>query len=124
MEKLSRYKENREMLKTLSKQVKPLVSSGQYDFINEALIECIYKHDGHEEFNTLPTWNKKGFRIKRGSRAFVVWGSPKPLSMEQQAEPSKEAPENEEDENNNFWPLCYLFSNLQVEPAQARKEAA
>lgn len=112
------------MLKALSQQVKPLVNSGQYDFINEALIDCIYKQDGHEEFNTLPQWNKKGYRVKRGSRAFVVWGSPKELSKEQQAEPGREAPENEEDEKDNFWPLCYLFSNLQVEPAEARKEAA
>jgi hypothetical protein len=124
MEKLSRYKENREMLKALSQQVKPLVKSGQYDFINEALIDCIYKQEGHEEFNTLPQWNKKGYRVKRGSRAFVVWGSPKEVSKEQQAEQGREAPENEEDDKENFWPLCYLFSNLQVEPAQARKEAA
>ena len=123
MDKLSRYKENRETLKALSLQVKPLVNSGQYDFINEALIDCFYKQDGHEEFNTLPQWNKKGYRIKRGSRAFVVWGSPKEMSKEQQAE--QQAAESEGDEEKeNFWPLCYLFSNLQVEPAQERKEAA
>ena len=108
------------MLKALSQQVKPLVKEGQYDFINEALIDCIYKQGGHEQFNTLPQWNKKGYRVKRGSRAFVVWGSPK--EVQKQSEP--ETQENEEDEKDNFWPLCYLFSNLQVEPSQGRKEAA
>ena len=123
MEKLSRYKENREILKALSQQVKPLVKSGQYDFINEALIDCIYRQEGHEEFNTLPQWNKKGFKIIKGSRAFLVWGSPKEMTIETQSEPGTEAPDNE-DEKDNFWPLCYLFSNLQVEPAQERRAAA
>lgn len=124
MEKLSRYKENREALKILSQQVKPLVKEGAYDYINEALIECIYKTDGHEEFNTLPQWNKRGYKVIKGSRAFLVWGSPKEMSKEQQAEAAKAAEQSEEDETDNFWPLCYLFSNLQVEPAEARKEAA
>jgi hypothetical protein len=124
MEKLSRYKENREALKELSKFARILVKEEAYDTINEAIIETVYRKDGHEEFNTLPQWNKKGYRVKRGSRAFVVWGSPKEVNKDQQAEPGREAPENEEDEKDNFWPLCYLFSNLQVEPAQARKEAA
>lgn len=124
MEKLSRYKENREALKELSKFARILVKEEAYDTVNEAIIETVYRTDGHEEFNTLPQWNKKGYRVKRGSRAFVVWGSPKEVSKEQQAEPGKETPGNDEDEKDNFWPLCYLFSNMQVEPAQERREAA
>ena len=122
MGKLSRYKENREALKELSKFARILVKEEAYDTINEAIIETVYRKDGNEVFNTLPEWNKQGYRVIKGSRAFVVWGRPKKAQEDEQNQAEEEPEEGEE--NGKIWPLCYLFSNLQVEPAQARKEAA
>lgn len=124
MKKLSRYKENREELKALSKMAKALVKEGAFDSVNEAIIEMCYMKDGHEQFFTLPEWNKKGFKVKKGSHAFVVWGRPKAIALEEQSEPGPDAPDDDETEKEKFWPLCYLFSNLQVEPLAEERRAA
>lgn len=107
MERTSEHKEKRETLKALSKTVKPLVKSGQYDSVNEALMDIYYRKDGHSEFNTFWEWQSKGFRVLKGSKAFAVWGSPKELK--------KVEPTTDEDKKEDFYPICYLFSNLQVE---------
>jgi hypothetical protein len=112
MEKTNEHKEKREALKALSQQVKPLVKEGQYDTVNDAIMDCFYRQNGHSEFNTLWEWNKKGYRILKGSKAFVVWGSPRQLK--------KVEPETDEDKKEEFFPLCYLFSNLQVEQSERR----
>ena len=121
MKKISRYRENREMLKALSQQVKPLIKEGAFDYVNDALMELIYKQNGNDEFHTLPDWNKKGFNVKKGSQAFLIWGRPKNTANPKQEEPETQDDDNEED--NQFWPLCYLFSNLQVEPRDERRAA-
>lgn len=116
MDTSSKHKERREELKQLSKAVKPLVKAEQYDSVNEAVIELFYRKDGHNEFNTLWEWNKKGYRVLKGSKAFAVWATPKKLNrIEQQGQ--------DDDKKMDFYPICYLFSNLQVEEMQQRRAA-
>jgi len=113
---MSDYKEKRENLKALSVEAKKLVKIGAFETVNDAIIETVYKKEGHSEFNTFYGWLSNGFKVKKGSKAFVVWGRPKQVK-------NKEAKEDEDDEFKHF-PLAYLFSNLQVEPQENRKEAA
>jgi len=108
------YKEKREFLKSLSATAKILVKSGEFDTVNEAIIETVYKADGHTNFNTFWGWKEEGFNIKKGSKAFVIWGRPKEVQK-------KEVQEGEKDEFRHF-PLAYLFSNLQVEPQQEQTQ--
>jgi hypothetical protein len=105
------YKEKREALKALSQQVKPLVKSGQYDTVNEAILDLFYRNQDHQKFNTFWEWQKEGYRVKKGSTAFTVWGSPRKLK------PTDPQPtgNDEEDNKEKFFPICYLFSNKQVE---------
>lgn len=113
----STHKERREALKELSRAVKPLVKEGQFDSVNEAVIELFYRQDGHTEFNTLWEWNRKGYRVQKGSKAFAVWATPKKLNrIEDQAK-------GDDDKKMDFYPICYLFSNLQVEPMAERRAA-
>ena len=97
------HQTRREELKVLSRAVKHLVQEGEYENINAAVVDS-YRKDGHEEFKTIRQWNKEGKRIKKGSKAFVVWGSP---------QKSKRANDEDQDEFS-FFPLCYLFSNMQT----------
>jgi hypothetical protein len=113
-EKLT-HKEKREVLKSLSAAAKELVKIGAFDTVNEAIIETIYKNDGHTVFNTFYGWKEQGFNIKKGSTAFVVWGRPKTIKK-------SEVQEGEKDEFSHF-PLAYLFSNLQVEPQEHKQVA-
>lgn len=110
MEAKTDHKAKREALKELSKQVKPLVKTEEFDTVNEAVIELFYRDEDNQEFNTLHEWNKKGYKVKRGSKAFAVWASPRKLK------PTDPAPDDsEEGKEDKFYPLCYLFSNAQVE---------
>ncbi|MGB0521425.1 MAG: ArdC-like ssDNA-binding domain-containing protein [Flammeovirgaceae bacterium] len=96
------YQNRREALKALSNALKPLVKTGVHATVNEAIIEHYKQEGGHTTFNTLKQWNEAGRRIKKGSKAFVVWGSPKKTKRD------------EEDDEYSFFPLCYLFSDQQL----------
>jgi len=103
------YKMRRENLKQLSRTLQLQMKSGAADFdsVNEGLIQ-LYTADGeHSTFKTFQQWKDEGKFIIKGSKAFVIWGSPRKAVR-------PEAEEGEDDEFK-YWPLCYLFSNKQVE---------
>lgn len=104
----SEMQAKREQLKALSKVAKMLVSSGACGTINEALID-IYRNDGHEEIHSFKKWIERGFCVRRGEKALLLWGEPRKGGKQE-----KEA-EGEEDEFK-FFPLAYVFSNKQVDP--------
>ena len=76
--------------------------------INEVLIEKFYTDDENTEFKTLHDWSKKGYKVNKGAKAFLIWGKPRAINKQQ---PQNQESEEDEDE---FYPLCYLFSNAQV----------
>lgn len=103
--------ERRQILRETSKRAKELQATECEEMtINEILINRFYKTKEHQEFNTLYEWNRKGFKVLKGSTAFAVWGKPKPLKKEDAQKSKKEEDENEDE----FFPICYLFSNAQV----------
>jgi len=106
--KKAAYLERRKHLIALSEAVRPNVGEdGEFGTVNEAL-KALYEEDGHEELNTIHGWNEQGYRVKKGEKALLVWGSPR---RTQQGE-------DDEDKSTKFWPVCYLFSNLQVKEAK------
>lgn len=111
---LEQFKKNRQELIDLSKIAKRAVKEGMYDSVNEALIS-FYRDNENKEFNTFWEWKDKGYNIKKGSVSFKVWGSP-------QKGKRPEPKEGQEDEYD-YWPICYLFSNAQVEPSKKLERA-
>jgi hypothetical protein len=101
-----RINEAREQLKELSRAVKPLVKLGAYDTVNEAVIETAYRNNGHNEFKKFSEWKEEGKRIKKGSKGFPVWARPREMKKEDHPDLEDEF---------SFFPICYLFSNAQVE---------
>ena len=98
----AQYQNRREELKALSRVVKPLVDAGDFTHVNAAIV-ATYKATGiHTEFKTIRQWNEEGRRVKKGSKAFVVWGSPKKTKRD------------EDEDEYSFFPLCYLFSDQQL----------
>jgi hypothetical protein len=108
MKNKEQYLENRTRLIDLSAKARELVNNGDFDRINEAIIEAIYKKQDPEisEFKTFGQWKQEGKTIKKGSKAFVVWGQPKKVPQVEEA--------TNEPKEFKYWPLCYLFSNMQV----------
>ncbi|MFA6400887.1 MAG: hypothetical protein WCX31_04570 [Salinivirgaceae bacterium] len=105
--KKEQYKAKRLELIAMSQNIRLAVKEGIYDTVNEGLKE-FYEGENPdiEEFNTFNQWKQKGFTIAKGSKAFLFWGQPRNYSQ---------TPEGgTEPEEFKFFPLAYLFSNLQV----------
>lgn len=77
--------------------------------INDIIISHFYQNDVHQEFNTFKGWLTDGFCVKKGEKAFLIWGRPKAVQDKEQGK------EPEEGENTDFFPLSFIFSNAQVE---------
>lgn len=104
--------ERRKELKELSKIAKKCqTTSCEGMTINEILIEHFYKNEENTEFKTLYDWRKAGFKVIKGSKSFVIWGKPK--QIKDKAEKQKKT--NEDEEESEFYPICYIFSNAQVQ---------
>ncbi len=112
--KVSKILETREYLKQASIMVRPLIEKGVYPNVNEAIMAS-YTDEANIIFKPMPIWNKEGYQIKKGSKAFAIWGRPRKntgIALEQ-------SPTIEEGQYS-FYPVCYIFSNDQV----FRKETA
>lgn len=109
-------KQKREELKSLSAGFKVLVKGGAIGSINEGLARY-YAELGHKVLNSYSQWKEQGFQVKKGSKALLMWGEPKQLHK-----PDAQ-PKNEGEEEDKFFPLAYLFSNLQVERINSTNEA-
>lgn len=96
------YQAKREELKALSKTVKPLVDEGIFESVNAAIVAHYKSETGAEEFNTFGQWRKADKSVQKGQKAVLVWGKP------------RQTEQDSEEDNYKFWPVCYLFSNLQV----------
>lgn len=100
-------KTKREELKALSRMAKMAIKTGLYDSVNQFLVD-MYRQQGHTELNSFKQWLSKGFCVRRGEKALLLWGEPrKATNKEKQTE-------NDKDEFE-FFPLAYVFSNKQVE---------
>ncbi|MDP1725558.1 MAG: ArdC family protein [Bacteroidota bacterium] len=106
----------REQLKDQSEKLKSLVKEGQFETINDALIETVYKNKANQDFKSYKEWKKEGYQVRKGEKAFVLWGRPKELSPEQLAEnKNPELNKDNEKEVPTFYPMAYVFSNAQVD---------
>lgn len=109
--KLEGIQEKRRFLSALSRDLGPMIEEGVYDTVNEALLDLYRQQEGTEAtFNTFREWKEMGYSIKKGERAFLVWGRPKDAQrVETHPDESGEADEYK------FFPLAFLFSSNQVE---------
>ena len=101
------YLLKRKELIELSKFVRMGVKSGAYDSVNEGLKE-IYQETNPEieEFKTFWQWKEEGATVRKGEKAFLIWGQPRKASQ---------VPDGAtEPEEFKYWPVCYLFANTQV----------
>ena len=101
-------KNRRQELKRLSQLIKPKVSSGEFNSINEALLH-FYRGDSGTalSFNTFDQWRRQNCMVKKGEQSFLLWGAPKPFK--------KRDDQCDDDQPETFFPICHIFSEKQVE---------
>lgn len=106
-------KAKRQELKDLSAVYSMMVREGAIGTVNEGL-SMYYAEQGHTTLKSYKQWQADGFQVKKGSKALLMWGEPKPLRK------VEDQPKQEGEKEETFFPLAYVFSNLQVEPIQQR----
>lgn len=84
--------------------------------VNYMLLNHMYDTEGAEEFNTFKQWKEQGATIKKGSKAFLVWGQP--VGKQRAKEAQQKGQEAPEEDDYKFFPICYLFSDKQVITAE------
>lgn len=109
------YLQKRKELIELSKFVRMGVKSGAYDSVNEGLKEIYHETNPEiQEFKTFWQWKDEGATVRKGEKAFLIWGQPRK---------GEQVPEgSDEPEEYKYWPLCYLFANTQVYKPEAKPE--
>ena len=113
---ISDIKQKRQQLKDLSAPFKSLLKDGAIESINQALIEE-YTTEEHQVFKSYRGWLAAGYQVKKGAKAFLVWGVPQKLKRKSEAPPTQDTGEEKESE---FFPLAYVFSNAQVEERRSK----
>ena len=109
-DKITQKNEKREQLKTVSQIAKQLQESEYPELtINEILLDVIYQPEGGNRltFETFNGWRKKGKRVKKGEKAYLIWG--------RKREAIRQEVEEGEKDSFNYFPLAFVFSNEQVE---------
>ena len=86
--------------------------------INDILKLWEKERTGATEFKSFFQWKLEGYSVKKGERAFVLWGRKRKATAKQEVE-GKDDPQEEE---YKFYPLAYVFSNYQVEPTEERED--
>ena len=81
--------------------------------INQILMRTVYNPSGELEFKKFREWKAEGYTIKKGEKGFMLWAQPLSELKKQQGDTPEAEAEPDEDENS-FFPVCYLFSNEQV----------
>ena len=93
--------------------------------INYMLLHHVYKNKGATKFNSFNQWKEEKATIIKGETAFVIWGQPiKGIKKgEQNGSTPNQLPDLKQQlsEKYMYWPMCYLFSNMQVILPQERK---
>ena len=90
--------------------------------LNYFILNFVYKTNGITEFKKFGEWKQQGATVKRGEKAYPIWGQPIGKQKEDEAQSKGENYKASQEENERY-PLCYVFSNLQVR-ATAERGAA
>lgn len=90
--------------------------------LNYFIVKYIYTPQGEKkEFKTFREWKAEGASVRKGEKAFLIWGQPrKGFKNGEETEQAANAPKEPQTEAEKlarqyeFFPLCYLFSEDQV----------
>lgn len=115
-EKQAIARARRKALKDLCNALQAAAKAAGIEQKPNELLRDFYAQSGHTELKTFEEWKQAGFYIRKGEKAILLWGHPKPSRQAKEA--AKQAGKPEEEAENDFYPLAYLFSNQQVAPRQ------
>lgn len=77
------------------------------------LLTYYYKLKGHSQLKTFKEWLKNGYCVRKGETALLLWATPVDRNKTSKKQ-EQTVKENEESKKEEFFPICYVFSEKQV----------
>ncbi len=109
-----KMREKRDVLKILSGACVQLAEGEGLNLeehtINSLIMRYAYNLDFEYNFKSFAGWKNDGYTIKKGSKAYIVWGQPVSTKREE----LKEKKEEDQAKEDSFFPVAYIFRNDQV----------
>lgn len=124
-------RQRRAELKATSNLLKKAVQAGEIppseDGTINGLLRQMYAQQGHTELKTFDEWKEAGYIVRKGQKAILLWGKPRKhdRDKEEATAPTTEAADGQQtsEPQEDFFPVCYVFSQLQVHAISERAEA-
>lgn len=109
--------EKRKALQTISHSVQELAENdglNPEDYkVNELLMHYLYNPDNEFTFKSFKGWKDEGYTVRKGVKAFIVWGQPINRTRVHPDGTTTPAKDDEQSEPP-FFPLAFLFRSDQV----------
>lgn len=86
--------------------------------INDIIADWYRKESGATVFKTFAQWKTDGFNIKKGSKAFILWSRKRTATKGEETTSDNTGASENKGISYEFFPISYLFSDLQVEKTQ------
>lgn len=99
--------------------LKTAIRTGVMLTVNEVLLSFYKDESGAKDFRRFDEWKEAGFMVKKGESAYRVWGTPKQFSKNQEMENVATGNTESIESKFEFWPMCCIFNENQVEPLKA-----
>lgn len=81
--------------------------------VNDLIMLFAYNPKGKFNFDSFMGWKLKGYTVKRGAKAYLLWGQPLNKTRVNKAT-GEEIQGNDDESEAPFFPLAYLFRDDQV----------
>tara|TARA_A200000159_G_scaffold53217_1_gene49223 strand:+ start:5752 stop:6108 length:357 start_codon:yes stop_codon:yes gene_type:complete len=109
----------RQELIAMSQQAKAIqknieLTTGQKPTINSILLDMHAEAANTTVFKLFNEWRNDGYKVKKNSKAFRIWASPRKAKKGSDDTGDKDSAANP-DSSYQFYPMCCLFSEHQVE---------
>lgn len=121
-------RQKRAQLKATSNLLKKAVQAGEIppseDGTINGLLRAMYAQQGHTELKTFDEWKAAGYIVRKGQKAILLWGKPRKHDREKEAATAGEDTDRQTNEQqDDFFPVCYVFSQQQVHPITDKPQA-
>jgi hypothetical protein len=115
--------EKRNLLRTLSNAAIQAAEDLNLDpnqfKVNDLLMMFVYNPNTLHTFNTFMGWKYEGYTVKKGVKAYLLWGQP--INKTRTDKTTGETIQgNDDDQEPAYFPLAYLFREDQVSKIEAR----
>ena len=100
----------RAQLKALSETIKPMVTLGIYNSINEGIQETYIEETGQTVWHTFHEWADEGCKVIKGQHGFPVWATPRKM---------KKDTDKDKATGRTWYPVAYIFHGGQVQAVQS-----